>query len=238
MPAGVVVLVPMDLDELERALRATLDDGRLSRGERHALSEVLRESPPSHSELAQLRARAFALAEEQLSEPKARALLAWLEGVIKLLAQHEAVEPAPNACAYFSPGETCLAAILGELGRAKQSADICVFTITDDRIAEALLEAQRRGVALRIITDNDKQYDEGADITRLRDAGVSIRVDGDERHMHHKFAVLDSRTLLSGSYNWTRGATLNEENLIVTGDRRLVARFANTFDSLWSRFGH
>jgi phosphatidylserine/phosphatidylglycerophosphate/cardiolipin synthase-like enzyme len=227
----------MDLDELDRDLRATLDDGRLSRGERHALSEVLRESPPSESQLAQLRARAFALAEEQLSDPRARALLAWLEGVIKLLTQHEAVEPVPSANAYFSPGESCLAAILGELGRTKKSADICVFTITDDRIAGALLDARRRGVTLRIITDNDKQYDEGADIARLRDAGVSIRVDGDERHMHHKFAVLDSRTLLNGSYNWTRGATLNAENLIVTGDRRLVARFARMFDNLWHRFG-
>jgi len=231
----------MDLEELDRALRATLDDGRLSRTERRALSEVLREYPPSQSELGQLRARAFALVEAQLSEPRSRSLLAWLEGVIKVMAQHETTEsaaPASNARACFSPGDDCLAAILGELDRAKESADICVFTITDDRIANALLGAQRRGVALRIITDNDKQYDEGSDIARLRDAGVSIRVDGDERHMHHKFAVLDSHTLLSGSYNWTRGATLNEENLILTTERRLVASFAHKFEALWTRFGH
>jgi phosphatidylserine/phosphatidylglycerophosphate/cardiolipin synthase-like enzyme len=230
----------MDLDELDLALRATLDDGRLSRTERRALAEVLRDSPPSPSQLAQLRARAFALVEAQLGEPKARSLLAWLEGVIKLIAEHEtreSAQPAANARVYFSPGEACLAAILGELSRARQSADICVFTITDDRIASALLAAQQRGVVLRIITDNDKQYDEGSDIARLRDAGVSIRVDGDERHMHHKFAVLDSLTLLSGSYNWTRGATLNEENLILTRDRRLVESFAQKFEALWARFG-
>jgi phosphatidylserine/phosphatidylglycerophosphate/cardiolipin synthase-like enzyme len=231
----------MDLDELDLALRATLDDGRLSRTERRALSEVLRECPPTPSQLAQLRARAFALVEAQLGEPKARSLLTWLEGVIKLIAEHEtreSAEPAPNARACFSPGEACLSAILGELGRARQSADVCVFTITDDRIADALLAAQQRGVVLRIISDNDKQHDEGSDIARLRDAGVSIRVDGDERHMHHKFAVLDSRTLLSGSYNWTRGATLNEENLILTSDRRLVESFAHKFEALWTRYGH
>jgi phosphatidylserine/phosphatidylglycerophosphate/cardiolipin synthase-like enzyme len=226
----------MDLEELDRALRATLDDGRLSRAERHALSEILKEWPPTPSQLAQLRARAFALVEEQVIQARGRQLLAWLQGVIKLLAQHEASEPATSARAYFSPGETCLTAILGELGRVKQTADICVFTITDDRICEALLAARQRGVALRIVTDNDKQYDEGSDIARLRDAGVSIRVDGDERHMHHKFAVLDSFTLLNGSYNWTRGATLNEENLIVTNDRRLVTSFAQKFEHLWTRF--
>jgi len=237
----VVVILRMDLEELDRALRATLDDGRLSRTERHALSEVLRECPPSQRELGQLRARAFALVEAQLSEPKARSLLTWLEGVIKVMAQHEttgSVDSASDARACFSPGDACLATILGELGRTKQSADICVFTITDDRIAEALLVAQQRGVAIRIITDNDKQYDEGSDIARLRAAGISIRVDGDERHMHHKFAVLDSRTLLSGSYNWTRGATLNEENLILTRDRGLIASFAHKFEALWAKFGH
>jgi phosphatidylserine/phosphatidylglycerophosphate/cardiolipin synthase-like enzyme len=228
----------MDLEELDRALRATLDDGRLSRGERHALSELLRDSPPSQGQLAQLRARVFALVEEQLNDPRARELLAWLQGVSKLLAQLESAEPEATSRAYFSPGETCLSAILGELGRAQQTADICVFTITDDRIVEALLVARQRGVALRIITDNDKQYDEGSDIGRLRAAGVSIKVDGDERHMHHKFAVLDSRTLLNGSYNWTRGATLNEENLIVTNERRLVTSFARKFDNLWARFDH
>lgn len=226
----------MDMDELDRALRATLDDGRLSRAERQALSEVLREDPPSDGELAQLRARAFALAEEHLAEPKARRLLVWLEGVVKLLARLELADPEPSSKAYFSPGENCLSAILGELGRAEQSVDICVFTITDDRIAEALLATRQRGVALRIITDNDKQHDEGSDIARLRDAGISIKVDGDERHMHHKFAVVDARTLLNGSYNWTRGATLNEENLIVTKDRRLVAGFARKFENLWTRF--
>jgi len=231
----------MDLEELDRALRATLDDGRLSRTERHALAELLHESPPSQSELGQLRARAFALVDQQLRDPQARSLLAWLEGVIKVMAQHETAEstaPASNARACFSPGEACLAAILGELGRAKESADICVFTVTDDRITDALLAAQQRGVVLRIITDNDKQYDEGSDIARLRDAGVSIKVDGDERHMHHKFAVVDSHTLLSGSYNWTRGATLNEENLILSTDRRLVASFARKFEALWARYGH
>jgi phosphatidylserine/phosphatidylglycerophosphate/cardiolipin synthase-like enzyme len=227
----------MDMEELDRALRATLDDGRLSRGERHALSEVLRDSPPGPGQLAQLRARVFALVEEQLNESKARELLAWLQGVIKLLAQLESADPAPSSRAYFSPGESCLTAILGALGRARQTADICVFTITDDRIFEALLVARQRGVALRIITDNDKQYDEGSDIARLRAAGISIKVDGDERHMHHKFAVLDSATLLNGSYNWTRGATLNEENLIVTDDRRLVASFARKFENLWTRYG-
>lgn len=229
----------MDTEEVDRALRATLDDGRLSRGEREALLELLKESPVDAARLAQLRARAFAIAREGLNDPQAMARLSWAEDLVKLLAQLQpAVAPASSrAC--FSPGDGCLTTILGELGRVRKTADICVFTITDDRISHAILAAHQRRVAVRIITDNDKQHDHGSDIERLRSAGIALRVDMTEHHMHHKFAVLDGATLLNGSYNWTRSAaTHNEENLIVTSDAALVATFAKQFASMWDALGH
>jgi cardiolipin hydrolase len=98
--------------------------------------------------------------------------------------------------------------------------------------------AHQRGVVVRIITDNDKQYDLGSDIERLRGAGVALKVDESEHHMHHKFAVLDGASLLNGSYNWTRSAaTFNEENLIVTSDAALVATFSRQFREMWQQLG-
>jgi cardiolipin hydrolase len=229
----------MDTQELDRALLATLEDGRLSRSERQALSELLRETPLDASKLSQLRARAFALAKERLTDAGARTLLEWVEDFVQLLTQLDANVPAASASrAYFSPGEACLTAILGELGRARRTADICVFTITDDRIARAILDMHVRKVAVRIITDNDKQYDGGSDIERLRGAGIALKVDETEHHMHHKFAVLDGATLLNGSYNWTRSASsFNEENLVVTRESSLVQTFARQFDALWNGLG-
>ena len=85
-----------------------------------------------------------------------------------------------------------------------------------------------------MITDNDKALDLGSDIAEIRRAGVPIRTDRDANHMHHKFAVFDRSTLMTGSYNWTRGAAEpNCENIITTGDRRLVAAFLAEFERLW-----
>ena len=51
--------------------------------------------------------------------------------------------------------------------------------------------------------------------------------------MHHKFAIFDGRTLLNGSYNWTRGAARdNQENVMISDDQRLVAQFQGEFDRL------
>ena len=231
----------MDTEELDRALRATLEDGQLSRAERQALGELLQEQPLDANRLAQLRARAFSLARERLnpSDARARQALGWVEEFVKLLAH--ATEPAASFAsrACFSPGEACLATILSELSRTRKTADICVFTITDDRIAQAIVAAHERGVAVRVITDNDKQYDGGSDVDRLRRAGVALKVDETEHHMHHKFAVLDGATLLNGSYNWTRSASaFNEENLIVTSDSKLVRSFSQQFAKMWDALGH
>jgi len=224
----------MNTDELDRALRATLEDGRLSRTERQALGEVLKQGPLDANRLSQLRARAFGLAAERLTEPAALQTLGWLEELTKLLVHVDSRPAVPASRAYFSPGEACLSAILGLLARAQAAADICVFTITDDRITDALLSAHRRRVALRVITDNDKQFDHGSDIERLRRSGVAVCVDDTEHHMHHKFALFDGATLLNGSYNWTRSAAAhNEENLIVTDEPALVATFSRQFESLW-----
>jgi phosphatidylserine/phosphatidylglycerophosphate/cardiolipin synthase-like enzyme len=54
-------------------------------------------------------------------------------------------------------------------------------------------------------------------------------------HMHHKLAVFDSEAVLTGSYNWTCGATHNNlENFVVTYERRPVEIFAARFEETWS----
>jgi mitochondrial cardiolipin hydrolase len=178
------------------------------------------------------------LAREKAAGPGAQELLGWLEELIKLLAHLTPDSTAATSRACFSPGDGCLMTILGELGKTRKTADICVFTITDDRITSAILAAHVRKIRIRIITDNDKQYDAGSDIERLRGAGIALRVDESEHHMHHKFAVLDGATLLNGSYNWTRNAaTFNEENLVVTSDAALVATFIRQFEAMWQQLG-
>jgi cardiolipin hydrolase len=113
---------------------------------------------------------------------------------------------------------------------------VCVFTITDDRIRAAMLDARRRGVAIRVISDNDKAMDEGSDIEPLRRAGIEVRVDQTEAHMHHKFARTTTRGCSTGSYNWTRSAAnYNQENLVITDDAALVQAFSREFERLWGR---
>ena len=52
--------------------------------------------------------------------------------------------------------------------------------------------------------------------------------------MHNKFAIIDNRILLTGSYNWTFSANhRNDENLMVIDDPDVIARYQNYFEKLW-----
>jgi len=224
-------------------LRETLEDRRLSRGEKRALDQVLEEHSLRHDELAFWRHRAFAIAKDAL--PKAKtgsegiAILDWLEDVVKLVSRGVETNPSARSSnqiseVIFSPGRACRSKIAQLLGQARQSADICVFTITDDRLAEPIFQAHQRGVKVRIVTDDEKSHDLGSDVEKLAQRGVAVRRDRSPHHMHHKFAVFDGATVVTGSYNWTRSAAEhNRENLVVSDDPRIVAPFAASFEALW-----
>jgi cardiolipin hydrolase len=113
--------------------------------------------------------------------------------------------------------------------------DICVYTISDDQLSREILACHLRGIRVRVITDNEKQFDLGSDIESLRSQGVPLRIDSGPHHMHHKFALLDGRWLLNGSFNWTRSATTgNEENLLVIDHPGLFADYRRVFEQLWA----
>jgi cardiolipin hydrolase len=226
----------MDPRAIDDLLALTLDDRRLSRPERRAVADHLAALGADEAELAFCRGRAFEAARAALTGPADRDLLDWLEDVLKVLQPRVGTDPsAPAAEAFFNPGDDCARQIGQLLARTRRAVDICVFTITDDRISGAILDAHRRGVAVRIISDDEKSADEGSDVPRFRAAGIPLRVDRSVFHMHHKFALFDGALLLTGSYNWTRGAARdNQENFITTPDRRLIAAFAAAFQRLWS----
>jgi len=128
---------------------------------------------------------------------------------------------------------------LSYLGSAKSTLEICVFTITDDRIAAAIIKSAAHGVKVRVITDDDQSAQLGSDIQKLRDAGIPVKMDVSPFHMHHKFAVIDRALLLNGSFNWTKGASSNNcENIMITNNNEFVKAFETHFEGMWSDAQH
>ncbi|MGP1692171.1 MAG: phospholipase D-like domain-containing protein, partial [Giesbergeria sp.] len=154
------------LQTLLLQLEDSLVDARLSDDEKRALGDALRQARLPEEGLRQLRNQAFELARQhwgqQLEEaavPQPLALVRWLEGVVRALDLSRAAGGSYRSQAWFSPGDECRQAIEGQLRTCRAQADICVFTLSDDRISREVLAAHRRGVAVRLIADNDKALD-------------------------------------------------------------------------------
>ncbi|MCZ2340308.1 MAG: phospholipase D-like domain-containing protein [Bacteroidales bacterium] len=227
--------------ELDALLRQTLTDHKLSGSEKSSLIDWAHAHIDSDQDRGVARSRVFEIARQAATDEEARRVLSWVEAALKAIlplgANVGMTDPAhAPAEACFSPGDACLGQIAHRFAAVRRFADVCVFTITDNRIARVILEAHRRGVKIRIISDNEKALDPGSDIEQLADAGIPVRVDRSPYHMHHKFALFDDTRLLTGSYNWTRGAAdQNAENLVDLGDPRLITAFRREFEALWER---
>jgi phosphatidylserine/phosphatidylglycerophosphate/cardiolipin synthase-like enzyme len=118
----------------------------------------------------------------------------------------------------FSPHGGAAAAISGELARATTRIRAALYGLNHPDLVTALIQAHERGVSVAIKLDKvqsaGKTQKEA--IRRLRAAGVSVEVSELSRLLHDKFAVIDGRRVITGSFNWTNPAeNRNRENLVI-----------------------
>ena len=120
------------------------------------------------------------------------------------------------------------------LGSAKVSIDVCMFVIGSQQLINILLEAHKRGVKVRCISDNQ---DMDGVLRTLRSNGIIIRFDKSDYLMHHKFVVIDSVLVITGSYNFSRnGMGINRENVVIVHCLHVVFAYLEEFNAMWELY--
>ncbi|HEY5690638.1 MAG TPA: phospholipase D-like domain-containing protein [Cyclobacteriaceae bacterium] len=220
------------MDEIIQQLRLSIEDEIFSRSEKKSIKALLGDTPLGIEQLNFLRSKVYEIANEKANADNFPFILEWIKNANSALIPKD----SDKSNAFFSPGDACRNIIINQIMYASSRINICVFTISDDRIANAIIEAHRRGRDVRIITDNDKSEDMGSDIARLHKEGVAVKMDSTPNHMHHKFMVVDDSALITGSYNWTLSAAkYNHENVLLTTEGGLVKSFLKEFGQLWNQ---
>lgn len=221
----------MTLDELEKKIRNSLEDFKLDVDEKQLFKQVAELARPD--QLNFIRNKAFEVSRQFVEAGGEDAIrtLNWLSKLIKTIQPNNPEHFQPSA--YFSPGDTCRNKIIQLIKSAQSSIKICLFTISDNQITDAILSAHGNKIPITIISDNDKANDKGSDIDYLAEKGVTVILDKTRHHMHHKFAIFDEKVLLNGSFNWTRSASeFNQENILITYEKSLLTPFNDKFESL------
>jgi phosphatidylserine/phosphatidylglycerophosphate/cardiolipin synthase-like enzyme len=136
----------------------------------------------------------------------------------------------------FAPRENIKENILKELESATLTLDVAIHEITSLDMAQALLKAKQRGVKVRVIADSKQANIRTSKITYLIQQGILVKVLGQKERgvMSHRFAILDGKRVLTGSFDWSEASLKwNYESLLVLHEADVVDSFQKEFERLW-----
>ena len=130
----------------------------------------------------------------------------------------------------INPQDGLIAAIKG----AKKSFYGAFYDISSIKIANEIIAAHKRGVDVKLVTDNGTFSGEA--IRRIYESGIPIVPDTGPALMHNKFAIIDDFTVFTGSYNTTENCThRNNNNAIIVNSTEIAeiysAKFSEMFDN-------
>ena len=132
---------------------------------------------------------------------------------------------------FYSPKGGCTVAIVKEINQAKSEILIQAYSFTSKPISQALLDAYKRKVNILIILDKSQEQEKYCIAPLLYNSGVSIVIDSKHVIAHNKIIIIDQKTLITGSFNFSASAeSSNAENLLIMKDNKLlIDSYINNF---------
>lgn len=148
-----------------------------------------------------------------------------------------------------------LAWLEAQLEGVRRRLDLSLFVFSGQNLADALARLQARGVRIRLVADPGfahRSFSEVLDLLALSHPDHRCRLEAGNRpwsqalegvgtprlaagdKLHHKFAVLDGRRVITGSFNWSPSAAHQNDETLLRVDSPLLARhFQAEMDRLW-----
>lgn len=162
-----------------------------------------------------------------------KTIVSALAGLVLLLAGCGPQASIPQGVqVYFSPRGGATEAAVSALEHATNTVLVQAYSFTSAPIAQALVEAQRRGVKVTVILDGSQRTEKYSEADFLANNRVPTLIDAQHAIAHNKVMLIDGYLVLTGSFNFTRAAEeKNAENLLVINDPVLAAKYAENWQA-------
>ncbi len=129
-----------------------------------------------------------------------------------------------------------------ELRKAKTLVLVQAYGFTDTNISHVLDSLHEHGVPVGVVLDKSSVKAKRSVLPELMKHKIDVWIDDLHKIAHNKIIIIDTSTVLSGSYNWTVAAKRNAENMGVIKDRKEVLRYIrNWYRHQWHskrKFNH
>src|SRR5574341_194146 len=132
------------------------------------------------------------------------------------------------------PAEAIDDYVTASITAARRTVDAATYDFNLPSMADALIEAQKRGLVVRLVTDTDTMPEE--QVQRIVDSDIPVVDDGRSAIMHDKFVIVDGLVVWTGSWNFSQNDTYrNNNNLIGIVSPNIVANFQVVFNSMFEQ---
>jgi phosphatidylserine/phosphatidylglycerophosphate/cardiolipin synthase-like enzyme len=136
---------------------------------------------------------------------------------------------SPTASSYRGGPDKDLA---NAIDQARVSVDIAIYDFNLWSLRDALINAHRRGVVVRMVTESDNMDEQ--EVQELKDAGIEVLGDRQESLMHDKYVIIDRSEVWTGSMNFTTGGGyLDNNNLIRLQSTKLAEDYRVEFEQMF-----
>ncbi|KPV42032.1 phospholipase D-like domain-containing protein [Alicyclobacillus ferrooxydans] len=138
---------------------------------------------------------------------------------------------------YFSPDDDTQRVFLDFIRQARSQLRIAIYGLHLPPLIDELVNLHRSGVDVALVIDHTQargKY-ERPEVEQLRAAGVQLLQGTSEKHhiMHHKFAVRDGVSVLSGSWNFSESASLESNYFDVVDSDVRAQLFLSKWQEIW-----
>ncbi|BDB26206.1 hypothetical protein Tamer19_25950 [Cupriavidus sp. TA19] len=155
-------------------------------------------------------------------------------------AQPPEASPAPSKAfaqgsgytlCFVPDGASCQALLVNAIRSTRRQLLVQAYSFTSAPIAEAVAQAHRRGVDVRVILDKSQESERYTSATYLKHAGVPVVIDNKPAIAHNKVMVFDDQAVFTGSFNFTKSAQeRNAENgMLIRGDAAVVKAYTDNW---------
>jgi phosphatidylserine/phosphatidylglycerophosphate/cardiolipin synthase-like enzyme len=116
--------------------------------------------------------------------------------------------------------------VVDNLNKATNTVLVQAYSFTSAPIAKALVDAEKRGVKVQVILDRSQRTEKYSSADFVQHAGIPTYIDAKHAIAHNKIMIIDGKTVLTGSFNFTKAAEENNaENLLVIQDLALATKY-------------
>ncbi len=152
-----------------------------------------------------------------------------------LIMPYQSINAQQKSKTTISLYENPIESTIKLIDSAKFKVQALVYKFEEESLLKALVRAHKRGVKIKILVDGNEAKKKNSLVKSAKEKGVKIRK-WKQSKLHVKLLIIDEKTAIAGSFNWTEAAkNKNLELLIIDNNKPSVDNYVLLFEDLWER---